>query len=57
MKTGMALAGMALVSSFPADGVVTNRYFIFVMAYTVMTSFSSTIMSVSLVKSNLLNLF
>lgn len=47
-KTLMSLAGMAIVASFPADGEVTNVYFWIVLFATVLSSFASTIMHVSL---------
>lgn len=48
LKTLMSLAGMAIVASFPSDGEITSGYFWIVLLATVLSSFASTIMHVSL---------
>jgi len=49
-KTLISAGGMWLVSAFPKDGQISSSYFLLVMIHTIVSSFCSTIMLLSMVR-------
>lgn len=48
IKTVMAMVGMWMIAAFPVDGKISPSYFTLVLAHTMLTSFATTVMHVTL---------